>query len=123
VCENLESPPTAKFLAKSLEHGNTSKQHFVSSSIIGECLPFNLPALLYLCFLPLSFPLSFYVSTMLCPLGFKLLNCGNNVEMSSPLPSSRDALLSLFKVSYTTKTFLVITSVLGVPFQWLHLLT
>jgi hypothetical protein len=43
---------------------------------------------------------------MLCPLGFKQLNCRNNGVMSSPSPSSHDALLLLFKVSDATKPLL-----------------
>jgi hypothetical protein len=43
---------------------------------------------------------------MLWPFLFELGNCCNNGVMLLPSPSSHDALLLLFEVTYSTKSFL-----------------
>jgi hypothetical protein len=85
-----------------------------------ECLPFDLLALLFLCFPCPCFPLLLCVGAMLCPLAFRLLNRQKNGVMTSPPGSSHDALLSFFKVSDATKPLLESLPFISASLQRLH---
>jgi hypothetical protein len=69
-------------------------------------LPFDLLALLFIGYPRLCFLLTICGRAMLWPFLFKLGNCSNNGVMLSLLPSSHDALLLLFKIADSTKSFL-----------------
>jgi hypothetical protein len=57
---------------------------------------------------------------MLCPLGFKLLDCRKNEVMLSPWPSSHDV-FGAFQSFGCNKAVVAISSLIGNPSQWLRL--